>query len=83
MIASRMMQCSIKEEVKIRRQEIVEEIKCFRCWGVGHYKWECPNTKVKRKKRREEEVVCMAKPQKMHIMRQLLERKIFLVHSST
>ena len=39
------MQCSIKEEVKIRRQEIVEEIKCFRYWGVGHYKWECPKLK--------------------------------------
>jgi len=58
------MQCSVKEEVKIRKQEMVEEVKCFRCWGVGHCKWECPNIKVERKKRREEEVAHVAKPQK-------------------
>jgi len=61
---SRVMQCSIKEEVKIKRQEIVEEVKCFRCWRVKHYKWKCPNTKVERKKRREEEAVYVAKLQK-------------------
>ena len=83
-IASRVIQCGVRKEAKVKRQKIVEErVQYFRCQRIGHYKWECPNTKVKRKKRREEEVVCMAKPQKMHIMRQLLERKIFLVHSST
>ena len=50
-IASRVMQCRVREEVKVRRQEIVEEEKvgCFRCWGVGHYKWECPNIEVERR----------------------------------
>ena len=65
MIVSRVMQCGSKKEVKIRRQETVEEVKCFRCWRVGYYKWECSNTKVERKKRREEETVYMAKPQKV------------------
>jgi len=30
---------------------MVEEVKYFRCWGVGHYKWECPNIEVERKRR--------------------------------
>ena len=64
MIASRIMQCSIKEEVKIRRQEIVEEIKCFRYQGVGYYKWKYPNIKVEKKKRRDEEAAYVAKLQK-------------------
>ena len=58
-IASRVMQCKVREEVKVRRQETVEEVRCFRCWGVGHYKWECPNIEVERKKR-----ACMARLQK-------------------
>ena len=58
-IASRVMQCRVREEVKVRRQETVEEVRCFRCWGVGHYKWECPNIEVERKKR-----ACMARLQK-------------------
>ena len=37
-IASRVMQYGVKEKVGIKRQETVEEIKCFRCWGEGHYK---------------------------------------------
>jgi len=37
-IASRMMQCGVREEIKVRKQEMVEEVKCFRCWGVEHYK---------------------------------------------
>jgi len=33
------MQCGVKEEVKVRRQKIIEEeIQCFRCWGVEYYK---------------------------------------------
>jgi len=43
---------------------MVEEVKYFRCWGVGHYKWECPNIEVERKRRREEEAACVARPQK-------------------
>jgi len=45
-IASRVIQCGVREEVKVRRQETMEEVRCFRCWGVGYLKWECPNIKV-------------------------------------
>jgi len=48
-IVSRIMQCGIREEIKVKRQETVEEVRCFRCWGIGHYKWECPNIEVERK----------------------------------
>ena len=58
------MQCRVKEKVGIKRQEIVEEIKCFRCWGVGHYKWEYLNIKVERKRKRKEEAVHVARLQK-------------------
>jgi len=54
----------VREEVRIRRNEMVEEIKCFRCWGVGHFKWECPNIEVEKKRKRDEEAVHMASPQK-------------------
>jgi len=39
-IASRVMQYRVREKVKVRRQEIIEEekVKCFRCWRIGHYK---------------------------------------------
>jgi len=63
-IASRVMQCRVKEEVGIKQQEMVEEVKCFRYWGVGHYKWECPNIEVERKRRRKEEAVHVVRPQK-------------------
>jgi len=29
---------------------MVEKVKCFRCWGIGHYKWECPNIEVERRR---------------------------------
>jgi len=45
-IASRVMQCGVREEIKVRRQETMEEVRCFRCWGIGHLKWKCPNIKV-------------------------------------
>ena len=65
-IASRVMQCRVKKEVKVRRQETVKEgVQCFRYWGMGHYKWECPNIEVEKKKRREKEVVHVARPQKV------------------
>ena len=50
-IASRVMQYRVREEVKVRRQEIIEkeEVKCFRCWRMGHYKWECPNIEMERR----------------------------------
>jgi len=38
-IVSRVMQCGVREEAKVRRQKTVEEgVQCFRCWGIGHYK---------------------------------------------
>ena len=50
-IASRMMQYGMREGVKVRRQEITEEVKCFRYWGVRHFKWECPNIEVEKRKK--------------------------------
>ena len=48
-LASRVMQCGVKE---VRRQEVVREVvKCFRCGEKGHKKWECPN--MKRRKQEE------------------------------
>ena len=29
-IASRVIQCEVREKIKIRRQEVMEEVKCFR-----------------------------------------------------
>ena len=40
------MQYGMKDEVEVRWQKRVEEVKCFRCWRIGHYKWKCPNIKV-------------------------------------
>ena len=63
-IASRVMQYRVREEAKVSRQETVEEgVQCFRCQGIEHYKWECPNIKVE-KERRSEEAVHVARPQK-------------------
>ena len=31
-------------------------MQCFRCWRMGHYKWECPNIKEE-KERKSEKVV--------------------------
>ena len=61
-IVSRVMQCGVKEEAKVRRQKTVEEgVQYFRCQGIGYYKWKCPNIKVE-KERRSEEAACMARP---------------------
>ena len=67
MIASRMIQYGIRKEVKVRRQEIVEEeeVKCFRCWGIEHNKWKYPNIEVERRQQ-EEEAVYVVKLQKRH-----------------
>jgi len=60
-----MMQYRVKEEVKMRKQKTVKEgAQCFRCWGVGHYKWEYPNIKVEKERRRSEEAVHVASLQK-------------------
>ena len=38
----------------IRKQKIVEEgVQYFRCWRMGHYKWEYPNTKEEKERRSE------------------------------
>ena len=29
-------------------------MQCFRCWRIGHYKWGCPVTKEKKKRRSKE-----------------------------
>jgi len=34
---------------------VVKEVKCFRCWRVGHHKWEYPSIEVER--RRHEEIM--------------------------
>jgi len=39
---------------------MIEEVKCFRYWSVGHFKWECPNIEVEKKRKRDEEVVMRA-----------------------
>ena len=51
-LVSRVIRYSLRGEVKVRRQEVVEEVQCFRCRGTGHYKWECPNIAVEKEKRR-------------------------------
>jgi len=54
-IASRVMQCGVKEKVEIRKQETVEEgVQCFRCWRIEYYKWECPVTKEEKERRSKE-----------------------------
>ena len=58
------MRYGIKEEVKIRRNKTVEEVKCFRYQNVVHFKQECPNIEVKRKKKKDEEAVHVASLQK-------------------
>lgn len=50
---------------EVRRQEMgKKEVQCFICWGMGHYKQECPNIKVKKERKRDEEVVHVVNPQK-------------------
>jgi len=64
-IASRVMQCGVKEKVEIRKQETVKEgVQCFRCWRIEHYKWEYPVTKEE-KKRRSKEAACAVSLQKV------------------
>ena len=69
----------MKEEVRIRRNKTVEEVKCFRCWNVMYFKWECPNIEVKRKKKKDKEAVHVASPQKTQQGEKLahfLQRKV-------
>jgi len=57
-LASKVMRCGLRREVKVRRQEVVEEVQCFRYRRTGHCKWECLNIAVKKEKRRQEGAVC-------------------------
>jgi len=60
------MQCEVREEVKVRKQETVEKgVQCFRYWRIGYYKWECPNIEVEKKRRRSEKVAHAVSLQKV------------------
>ena len=63
-LLSKVMRYRVKEEVRIRRNETVEEVKCFRCWGIEYFKWECSDIKVEKKKKRDKEVIYVASLQK-------------------
>ena len=69
MIASKVIQYRVREKVKVRRQEIVEEVKYFRYWEVGHYKWKYPN--IEKRRRNREEAACVARLQKAQQERRL------------
>jgi len=65
-LASQVMRCGVREEVKVQRQEREEkEMKCFRCWGIGYYIWKCPNIVAEKERRRREKVMHVARPQKV------------------
>ena len=65
-IVSRVIQCGVREGISMRKQEIEEKgVQYFRYWGMGYYKWKCPNRKVKKEKRRSEEVVYVVNSQKV------------------
>ena len=78
MIASRVIQYRVREEV--RRQETEErEVQCFRYWRIGHYKQECSNIEVEKEKRRSEEVtyaVSLQKTQQEKRPAYFLQRKV-------
>jgi len=38
MITSRVMQYRVRKEVKVRKQETIEKVRCFRYWKIRHYK---------------------------------------------
>ena len=63
-LLSRVTRYRIREEVRIRRNKMVKEVKCFRYQRVEHYKQKCPNIKVKKKRKRSEEVVYVVSLQK-------------------
>ena len=44
---------------------MVEKVKCFRCWGIEHFKWKYLNIEVKKKRKWNEEVVWAASLQKI------------------
>ena len=54
---------------------MVEKVKCFRCWGVEHFKQKYLNIEVKKKRKWNEEVVWAASLQKI----QQEERLVYLL----
>jgi len=62
----------VREKVKIRRNEMVEEVKCFRYWDVGHFKWKYPNIEVEKKRKRDKKAVYTAIPQKIQQEKRLV-----------
>ena len=64
MLATRVMQYRVRDEIKVRWQKRIKKAKYFRCWEVGHCKWECPNIEVKREKRKSKQMACMVGLQK-------------------
>ena len=51
-LTSRVMRCGLRGEVKVRKQEVVEKVQCFRYRGTEHRKWEYSNIVVEKEKRR-------------------------------
>jgi len=64
-LLSRVMKCEMKEKVGIKKSKTIEEVKYFRCWGIGHFKWEYPNIKVEKKKRRSKKIAYVVSSQKI------------------
>ena len=64
MLLSRVIRYKVKEEVRIRKNKTVKEVKYFRCWGIKYFKWKCPNIEVEKKKKRDEKVMYVASLQK-------------------
>jgi len=64
MLMTRVVQCGVRDKVKVKQQERRKEVKYFRYWGVGHHKWECPNIEVEKERRRNEWVAYVVGPQK-------------------
>ena len=63
-LSSKVMRYRVKEEVRIRRNKTVEEVRCFRYWSIEHFKQEDSNIEVKKKRKRNKEVIYMASLQK-------------------
>ena len=55
-LVTRVMQCEVRNEVEMRHQERKKEVKYFRYWGIEHHKWECPNIKVERQRRKSKQM---------------------------
>ena len=64
-LSSKVIRYGVRKEVRIRRNEMVEKVKCFRCWSVGHFKQKCPNIEVKKKRKWDKKVVYTVSLQKV------------------